>query len=330
MPKVMICPAPLAGLEGEHLQVLRRAGFELIYPAKAVQMTEEDILTEMQGVSASLAGSEPYTREVLEKLPELKVIARAGVGYDAVDVQAATEFGIAVAFAPGTNQDAVAEHCFMLMLALAKNLIVQHNGIKAGGWPRRANQPLRTRVLGLVGLGRIGKAVTLRALAFGMKVIAYEPYPDLAFVEAHGVKLVSLEELMSQSDTVSLHLPLMADSRKLIDRKLIGLMKPTAYLINTARGAVIDEQALYEALRDKKIAGAGLDVFDEEPPEGNPLLTLDNVVLTAHTAGVDVQSRDEMALVAAKAIARLLQGDWPAEWIVNPEVRGKFNQPNKK
>jgi phosphoglycerate dehydrogenase-like enzyme len=325
MTKVMIAPAPLANVPGEFVTVLKRAGFDLVFPLKNVQMLEEDLFAEMGGISASLAGSEPYTRRVFEAMPQLKIIARAGVGYDGVDVQAATDHGVVVAIAPGTNQDSVAEHTFLLLLALARNLVSQHNPITEGKWPRKANLPLRGRVLGLVGLGRIGKAVAMRGIAFGMKVIAYEPYPDKAFNEKHGIKLLTLEDVLRQGDYISLHLPLINESKQLLNRKMLALMKPTAFLVNTSRGGVIDEESLYEALRDKKIAGAGLDVFEPEPPlPTNPLLTLDNVVLTAHTAGVDTQSRDEMALLAAQCIARLSQGEWPADCIVNPEVRGKF------
>src|SRR5207244_6822661 len=171
MPKVMIGPAPLAKLQGDFLTVLRQAGFDPVYPKIAVQMTEPDLLEQMQGIPASLAGSEPYTRKVFARFPQLKIVARVGVGYDAVDGQAATDHGVVVTIAPGTNQDAVAEHCFMLLLALAKNLIRQHNPIREGKWPRQANLPLRGKTLGIVGLGRIGKSMTTRALAFGMKVI---------------------------------------------------------------------------------------------------------------------------------------------------------------
>jgi len=325
MPKVMIGPAPLANLEGEFFTVLKEGGFELVYPKKQVQMVEEDVLAQMPGIAASLAGSEPYTRKVFAALPDLKIVARAGVGWDAVDVQAATDHGVVVAIAPGTNQDAVAEHTFMLMLGLAKNLMSQHLQIKEGKWPRKANLPLRGRTLSLVGLGRIGKSVALRGLAFGMKVLAYEPYPDKAFIEKHGIKLTTLEDVLKYGDYVSLHVPLSPESKHLINAKTLALMKPTAFVINTARGPIIDELALAEALGSKKIAGAGLDVFVDEPPGAtHPLLKLDNVLLTAHMAGVDLQSRDEMALMAAQCIARLARGEWPAECIVNPEVRSKF------
>jgi phosphoglycerate dehydrogenase-like enzyme len=325
MPKVLIGPAPLARLQGDFLTVLKNAGFEFVYPQAAVQMTEQDLLDQLRGIPAALAGSEPYTRKVFEAFPQLKVVARVGVGYDAVDVKAATDHGVVVTIAPGTNQDAVSEHCFMLILALAKNLLRQHLPIREGKWPRQANQPLRGKTLGLVGLGRIGRSMTTRAEAFGMKVMAYEPFPDKAFVEKHGVRLAPLDDLLREADYVSLHLPATDGTRALINAERLKLMKPTAFLINTARGAVVDEKALYEALRDKRIAGAGLDVFEEEPPAaGNPLLKLDNVVLTAHTAGVDLQSRDDMARKAAECIAAISRGEWPADSVVNPEVRERF------
>ncbi len=162
MAKVLIAPATLVGIGGPYLQALQAARFELVYPGTNNQLTETELLHHLNGVTASLAGSEPYSRRVLAAHPQLRVIARAGVGYDAVDVQAATEQGIAVAITPNTNQDAVAEHTFTHILALAKNLISQHNGTVAGHWPRQANLPLRGRTLGIAGLGRIGKAVALR------------------------------------------------------------------------------------------------------------------------------------------------------------------------
>ena len=214
----------------------------------------------------------------------------------------------------------------MLILALAKNLMRQHQPIRDGKWPRHANLPLRGKTLGLVGLGRIGKAMTTRALAFGMKVIAFEPSPDMAFVEKHGVRLRPARRPAARGGLrVAAPAGDGRDAQALINAERLALMKPTAFLINTARGAVVDEPALYEALRDKKIAGAGLDVFEEEPPlPDNPILKLDNVVLTAHTAGVDLQSRDDMARKAAECIAAISRGEWPAECVVNPEVKAKF------
>jgi len=325
MHKVLITPATLAGLDGAFLRVLKDAGFEVLFPSVCRQLTEDELLRELKGVKATLAGSEPYTPRVFKEHPQLRAIARAGVGFDAVDVAAATEQGVAVAIAPGTNQESVAEHTFALILALAKNVVSHHHGTRVGSWPRQANLPLRGRTLGIAGLGRIGKAVAVRGIAFGMKLLAYEPYPDNQFVSQHKIPLVSMDRLLAESDYLTLHMPFTPESRHLINRQTLAKMKRSAYLVNTARGGLVCEADLVAALKAGTIAGAGLDVFEEEPPPlDNPLFSLDNVVFTPHTAGVDLQSRDDMALSAASTIVALSKGQWPAEQIVNPQVQGKF------
>ena len=324
MQKVLIAPATLAGVEAPYLQVLRDAGFQPVFPPVTRQLLENEILEQLHGIVACLAGSEPYTPRVLAANPGLRVIARVGVGYDAVDLEASTAHGVAVCIAPGTNQESVAEHTFALILALAKNLIAQHLGTKAGDWPRQANLPLRGRTLGIAGLGRIGKAVAVRGAAFGMPLLAYEPYPDGNFVSRFGIKLVSLEQLLAESDYLTLHVPLTPESKHLINRRTLALMKPTAFLINTARGGLVCEADLLEVLKARRLAGAALDVFEQEPPGKPALFDLDNVVLTPHAAGVDLQSRDDMALSSARSIIALSRGDWPAEAVVNQDVRAKF------
>jgi phosphoglycerate dehydrogenase-like enzyme len=324
MPKVLICPSTLANVQASFLPILRDAGFELAFPPVVRQLLEDEILQQLDGVSAVVAGSEPYTPRVLAAHPQLKIIARAGVGYDAVDVAAATKYGKVVTITPNTNHDAVAEHTFALILALAKHVVSQHINTKAGRWPRQANLPLRGRTLGVAGLGRIGKAVALRGACFGMTLLAYEPFPDQAFVAQNKITLMPMEKLLAESDYLSIHVPLMPESKYLINKKTLALMKPTAFLVNTARGGLVCEADLIEALKARRIAGAGLDVFEQEPPPPSELFELDNVVLTAHTAGVDLQSRDDMAESAARAIVDLSRGLWPAGKIVNPEVRPAF------
>jgi D-3-phosphoglycerate dehydrogenase len=325
-PKVLIGPAPLKEVPEVYGPTLTTAGYELLFPKRNTQMTEEELTEQIPGCVASIAGSEPYTRPVIAKAAAagLQVIARAGVGYDAVDVAAATDHGVAVTFTPGTNHNAVAEHTFALILALAKGVATQNSEVKAGLWKRKPQQPLRGRTLGIVGLGRAGKAVALRGAAFGMTVVAHDPFPDNAFATANNVPLIPLDDLLKRSDYVSLHMPMLPGSKHIINARTLGLMKPTAFLVNTARGGVVNEPDLYEALKANRIAGAGLDVFDEEPPGAHPLLTLDNVVVTAHMAGVDLQSRDDMACCAAQAIVKLLGGEWPDGWVVNPEVKSKW------
>jgi phosphoglycerate dehydrogenase-like enzyme len=324
MPKVLIAPMTLAKSQGPHLSLFRDAGFDLVFPVRPMQLIESELLEVLPGIDAVLAGSEPYTAKVLKANPGLRVIARVGVGYDAVDVAAATENGTAVTIAPGTNQDAVAEHTFCLMLALVKRLISQHEGVKSGAWPRGTNLALRGLTLGIAGLGRIGKAVAVRAAAFDMRILVYEPYPDTAFAAKYRITFVPFEQLLAESDFVSLHLPLTAESKYLMNHRTLRLMKPTAFLINTARGGLVCEADLLVALREKQIAGAGLDVFEDEPPGHNPVFELNNVVLTPHAAGVDVRSLSDMTMSAAEAIVALKRGEWPAEKVVNPQVRSKF------
>jgi D-3-phosphoglycerate dehydrogenase / 2-oxoglutarate reductase len=324
MPKVLIAPMTLAKVQGLYRQVLLDAGFELVLSGIAHQMVEDELLAALDGIDAALAGSEPYSARVIAARPQLRVIARVGVGYDAVDVAAATAHGIAVTTTPGTNHDSVAEHTFALLLGLSRDLVPQHLGVKSGGWPRRTTLPLRGAALGIAGLGRIGKAVALRGEAFGMKLLAYDPYPDHAFAAAHGIALMPFERLLAESDFLSLHLPVTAETHHLINRQTLKRMKPTAFLVNTARGTLVNEADLLEALRAGRLAGAGLDVFEQEPPGKSPLFELDNVLLTPHGAGTDRKSRDDMALSAAEAIVALSRGEWPAEKVVNPEVRPTF------
>jgi phosphoglycerate dehydrogenase-like enzyme len=327
MPKVLIVPREVAKFAPKYRAVLDNAGLEVavLPPAEANLPTEDELLVALKGVEATIAGSEPYTPRVLTANPQLRVIARCGVGYDAVDLPASTEIGAAVTIAPGTNQGSVAEHAFALMLGFTRHIPSRHATLASGGWSRVMSVPLRGRTLGLAGLGRIGKAVATRALAFEMKVIAYDPVPDTAFCAAHGITLVPFDRLLAESDFFSLHLPLTADTRHIINSQTIAHMKSGAVLVNTSRGGLVCEADLVPALREGKLAGAVLDVFEEEPtPADNPLRTLPNVVLTPHAAGVDVQSLEDMARSAAEAIASLWRGDWPTEKVVNPEVQEKF------
>jgi phosphoglycerate dehydrogenase-like enzyme len=325
MKKVLVTPTVLAGNTGPYEKLLRAAGFELVFSPRPGQLTEEELLNALPGISATIAGMEPYTRRVLQANPMLRVIARAGVGYDGVDLAAATHCGVAVAIAPGTNQESVAEHTFSLILALAKGLILQHAAVLAGQWPRQPNIPLRGRNLGISGLGRIGKAVAIRGAGFGMRLLANEPVPDHSFVKQYNVTLLPFDQLAKEADYLTLHVPLTPESRHMINKRVLALMKPTAFLINTSRGGLVNEKDLLEALSGRRIAGAGLDVLEQEPPSADhPFFKLDNVVLTPHSAGVDLQSRDDMATSAAQAIISLSRGEWPAEKIVNAEVRKNF------
>jgi phosphoglycerate dehydrogenase-like enzyme len=327
--KVFIGPAPLRDIEHAYAPALTAAGHELKFGPPSHLLSADQVLELLPGCDASLAGSEPYTAKTIAVAADrgLKVIARAGVGYDAVDLAAATDHGVAVCIGPGTNDNAVAEHAMLLLLAQAKQLLFQDKETRLGTWPRKAFEPVRGQTLGIIGLGRTGKALARRAKAFDMSIMAYDIVWDEDFVKHHGIeKANSPEDVFSRADYLSLHVPLTPITKHLVCERTLKLMKPTAYLVNTSRGPVVNETDLEAALKAKVIAGAGLDVYDKEPLKaGHGLAALPNVILTAHTAGVDRKSRVDMAAAAAKAIIELLQGRWlPDGWCVNPEVKEKF------
>jgi D-3-phosphoglycerate dehydrogenase / 2-oxoglutarate reductase len=324
MPRVLVSPTVIKHQPGPYRDVLDAAGFEVAYPtAKLSESVPENelLLAQLAGVSAVLAGSEIYTRDVL-KQARLRVIARMGVGYDAIDVAAASEAGTLVTTVPGTNHHSVAEQTLALLLGVFRGFPGRDREVRTGVWLRRALPRLAGRTIGLVGLGRIGQAVVPRALALGLNVIAYDPLPNVAFAEAHGVRLCSLDELLAEADIVSLHLPCTSETANLIDARALGLMRQGAVLINTARGGLVDEAALADALESGHLLAAGLDVFKTEPlPLDSRLLRCDNVLLSPHMGGLDFESQRDMSTLAAQCIADLYQGRWPEGCVVNAELR---------
>lgn len=228
-----------------------------------------------------------FTEAVFRACPRLALISVWGTGVDNIDLDAAARRGVTVTNTPGVNADAVAEHALALMLALARRIPAMDRAVRAGEWPRGLLQQLHGKTLGVVGLGAIGQRVARLGRGLGMKVVAWTFHPDPALAAELGVRLVSLETLLAEADIVSLHLRLTDESRGLLDRERLGLMRPGALLVNTARGALVEREALLAALRSGRLGGAGLDVFHDEPlPPDDPLLALDTVVLTPHNAGM--------------------------------------------
>ncbi len=326
MTRVLINTEAIRELPGPHLDLLRAGGCEVAYPSKVVLSTEDDTIRELAGFDAVIASGEPYTERVLRELPRLRVISRNGVGYDRVDTAAATRHGVPVTITPAANHEAVAEHTFALMLAVARRIVSGANDCRGGAWRRRqVFIPLRGSTLGIVGLGRIGCSVASRAKAFRMRVLAFDLTPNRSFAEQCGIELVDLETLLRKSDFVSLHAPATPETFDLVNRSSLALMKPGSVLINAARGSLVNEVDLHEALASGHLAGAALDVFKVEPPPADhPLLAHENVVVTAHLASFDTQAREDMAIAAAKNILDILAGRWPEESVVNPEVLGRL------
>ena len=308
----------------EHARIDHYLRSHEIEPVYQRCLTEADLLEALPEIDALICSPVPVTTRVLEANPRLKVIVRTGVGYDTVDLQAANARHIPVCITPGANRLSVAELTLGLMLSIARNFNQQMNAVQQGEWKPIMGSELAGKTLGLVGFGQIGKAVAQRARAFEMKLLAADPYPDLEFASAYDVTLTTQEELLAESDFVSLHLFLNAENRHLINAERLALMKPTAYLINTARGGIVDSEALFNALQSKKIAGAALDVIDPEPPGNSPLLGLSNVLFTPHTGAATNEYRERSAQMAAESVVAALRGERPAN-LVNPEIYKENN-----
>jgi phosphoglycerate dehydrogenase-like enzyme len=316
MPTLLITTDMMRPGEGGGVRLLEQAGIEMRFAPRRPRSTEE-LLQQVHGCVASICGDEPYTEDVFASVPTLRHVARHGVGYNSVDVDAATKRDIVVTVTPGANTEAVADHTFGLMLVLAHRIIRDDQAIRRGEWLGLVRADIYRKTLGVIGLGGIGKAVVRRAKGFDMRVLAYEPAPDAAFVATHDVELVELDDVFRESHIVSLHAPLLAATTGLVDVRRLALMKPTAYLINTARGGLVDEDALYQALSSGQIAGAGLDVRVVEPSTGGRFAELDNVVLTPHAAGRTEGMWLAGGTMAAEAVLAVLRGERPVG-LVNP------------
>ncbi len=287
--------------------------------------SEEELVREVQDANALIVRMANINRAIIESGKVLKIISRTGVGVDNVDLDAATEKGIYVCNVPALNAESVAEHAFGLLLSLTKNLLEADKRLRAEGWRIRdslwpRNIELSKKVLGIIGLGAIGSRVALRAKAFEMKVLAYDPYISVEKTENVGAKLVDLDKLLKESDFITIHCLLSEETKNLINQDKMRLMKKTAFLINCARGPIVDENALIEALKDRRIAGAALDVFDKEPIDrDNALLKMENVIVTPHIAGMTYEARVRTIETLVDDILRALKGQVPKN-LVNTHV----------
>jgi phosphoglycerate dehydrogenase-like enzyme len=311
MPTALIAIPYFITRDPSPREKLEAAGWSVRTVADGMHADEDRLIDLLQGVDATVAGGEPYTRRVMTAATSLKHVARWGVGYDRVDLDAANDLGVLVTTAQGANDWGVADHAVALMLGLGHLLVSSHRTLVQDGWGRAIGEDLWRQKVGIVGLGRIGKGVAQRVHGFETEILAYEPYPDRAFCEQYGVKLVSAEELFSQADYITLHLPLSPETRHFVNRERLRLMKPTAYVVNTARGGLVDEDALYEALTNGTIGGAGLDVRDPEPPTDPRFAALPNVILSPHTAGITHQTVSAMSTMCVDSILSGWRGERP-------------------
>ena len=282
--------------------------------------TEDEVIKVAKDADGIINQYAPMNRRVIESLKRCKVIARYGVGVDNIDVEAATEHKIIVANVPDYCIDEVSTHTMALILACARGIVLLNSKIREKKWDFTLAKPLfRTqgKTLGLFGLGKIARAVARKASGFGFRIIAYDPY--VSKVDG-GIKLVEFSQLLSDSDFVSIHVPLTAETRHSFGENELKKMKKTAYLINTSRGSIVDEKALYQALKNRWIAGAALDVMEKEPPDWNSsLLQLDNLIITPHISFYSEESYVELKTKVAQAVLSVLKGELPKA-IVNPQV----------
>jgi len=310
--KILSCSRLFGKVVKEPAVFLRKLGFMFLEnPFQGKTLNEDQIISLGSKANVLIIGTERISRKLIESLKDLKVIAVHGVGVDNIDLDAATEKKIFVTNAPGANTEAVAEVTYTLLLGVARKVIKAHQMVVTNNWGNVIGYELYGKTLGLIGFGNIGKAIARRAKGFNLKVLVYDPYIDPKQVESFSVTLSSLEEVLVKSDFISLHASLNDKNRKLIGKEQLALMKRTAILINTARGGLIDTKALIECLAKKEIAGAGLDVFDPEPPEGEAFRSLDNVLITPHMGGFTFESLEKVGMIVAKNILEAYNGNTP-------------------
>ena len=323
MPNILIMPTTLRHRPGRYREILGQAGFTPIDPAGTGKLSASDLHATLPEADALLAWGAPITAEMIALAPRLRVIARAGTGIDAVDVAAASARRIAVSNTPGANAESVAEQTFALLLALTRNVLDNDRTVRAGGWDRRPGRPLRGTTLGIVGPGRIGRAVARRAIAFGMRVLASGrdgqsggPLADAGIeriASGRPAGRVGRRQPASEPDR--------RDPRP-VRPPCLRPDAPGALFLNTARGGLVVERDLIESLASGHLGGAGLDVQELEPPApDNPLLALPNVVFSPHVGAVDRDALDRMAEQAADCVVALYRGRWPEGFVINEEIR---------
>ena len=295
--------------------VLRQAGYEVILNPYGRVLTENEICKLVRNVVGIIVGVDPLTERVINNASRLRAISKYGAGIDNIEIGAVYSRGIQIRTAAGANSVSVAELTLGLLISLYRNMWQSVSSVKEGGWDRKIGRELLGSTVGLVGCGDIGREVAKRLLALGARVIVHDDkLMDTTFLKSYGVPRVSLEELLRESDAVSLHCPLTEETRHMINRRTISVMRDGAFLVNTARGELVDEDALYDALKSGKLCGAAQDVFSKEPPrQGCKLLELKNFVLTSHIGAYTQEAVNRMAIRSTRNLLEMLQGNSKGE-----------------
>ena len=311
MHRILITSRVFKQTDDETFGYLRENGCEIVpNPCFGRIMKEDELIQNLPGIHGVILGVEILNEKVFSHADSLKTISRFGVGYDNIDIPSATKKGISVSYVPGANVEAVADLTIGLLISICRKIGAGWDLIRSGGWQGLQGPEVWGKTLGVIGLGRIGKAVIRRAKGFNMKIIGYDEYPNPAYCKEHDIELVdNIEAILKNSDFITLHIPCTDSSRNLISSKELGMMKPTAYIINAARGGIIDEEALYTCLKEKKIAGAALDVLAVEPMQkGNKLAELDNIIITPHIAGNSYEAIQKTKQISVENLLAGLNG----------------------
>lgn len=305
--KVLITSTSFNKVDPLPRERLVQYGCEIVENPFNRPLKEDDLIPLLGDVDGVIAGLDEFSRKAILSSKKLRVISRYGVGLDNINLEAARERGIRVVNTPEVNTQAVADLTFALMLAVCRKIPQAHFSTQKGKWGRLIGRGVYKKTLGIIGLGRIGKAVAERAKGFSMEILAHDVKQDEIFSQSRGIKFLPLDELLAKADFITLHCDLNPGSKGIISARELKLIKKTAYLINTARGGLIDENALFEVLRDRKIAGAALDTYQHEPPVGSPLLSLDNTLTTPHIGSYTHEALLEMGLIAVDNLIQNLK-----------------------
>jgi D-3-phosphoglycerate dehydrogenase len=315
--KVLVTPTSFSRYNNNLAKELENAVGSVIYNTSGKPLSEKELIPLIFDVDGFIAGLDDVTSNVIKAAKSLKVIARYGTGVDRVDLKAAKEAGIYVTNTPGANSASVAELAIGLAITAARNILEGNNGIKKGTWPRLSGTTLSGKTFGIMGLGSIGKEVAKRLRAFGLKLIAYDIFFDKEFLKEYRIEPVDLENLFSESNFISLHIPVLEDTINIINRESLAKMKKGAILINTARGELVDEDALYESLVSGHLKSAALDTFKKEPPDAdNKLLSLSQVIVTPHMGAATDNASDEMTRISIDECLAVLRGKKPKNIVV--------------
>lgn len=309
--KVLITPRSFGKTSNVPFEMLRKYDYEILINDSGKPYEESELIEIIKDVDGIIVGLDKITSNVLKNAKKLKVITKYGVGVDNIDIEEAEKLGIKITYTPGANTESVADLTFSLMLCLSRSVIKLDKIVRSNKWEKIIGFEVYGKTLGIVGTGNIGKSVAKRATGFDMKILAYDKYPDYDFAKKLNVKYVDKTTLFKEADFITLHVPLNKETYHFVGEEEFNLMKDTAYIINTSRGGIVDENALYNALKNKKIAGAALDVFEEEPPLNSKLFELDNLILSPHCGASTKEASERMAIMAVEGLISVLEGMEP-------------------